>query len=156
MARSLVSSRQAGSAGGIETDEVNVEMMTDPIADMLTRIRNAYRSNKDYVDIPASKIKAQIARIMLEGGYIKNVKFIDDGLQGSIRVYIKYNEGRRSAIEGIRRISLPSCRVYVTRDNLPRVMGGFGTAIISTSHGIMTEKDARKDGVGGEVLCHIW
>jgi small subunit ribosomal protein S8 len=131
-------------------------MMTDPIADMLTRVRNAYRSNKDYVDIPASKIKAQIARILLEGGYIGNVKFINDGLQGSIRVYIKYTDGRKSAIEGIRRISMPSRRVYVTRDRLPRVMGGFGTAILSTSRGVMTEKEARKHGVGGEVLCHIW
>lgn len=131
-------------------------MMTDPIADMLTRIRNAYRSNKDHVDIPASQIKAQIARIMLESGYVSNIKFIDDALQGSIRVYIKYNEGRKSAIEGIRRISMPSCRVYVTRDKLPRVMGGFGTAIVSTSQGVMTEKEARKHGVGGEVLCHIW
>ena len=131
-------------------------MMTDPIADMLTRVRNAYRSNKDYVDIPASKIKAQIARILLEGGYIGNVKFINDGLQGSIRVYIKYTEGHKSAIEGIRRISMPSRRVYVTRDRLPRVMGGFGTAILSTSRGVMTEKEARKHGVGGEVLCHIW
>jgi small subunit ribosomal protein S8 len=131
-------------------------MMTDPIADMLTRIRNAYRSNKDWVDIPASKMKAQIARIMLEGGYIKNVKYIDDGLQGALRVYIKYNEGRRPVIEGIKRISVPSRRVYVTRDRLPRVMGGFGTAIISTSRGVMTDKEARKEGVGGEVLCHIW
>jgi small subunit ribosomal protein S8 len=131
-------------------------MMTDPIADMLTRVRNAYRSNKDYVDIPASQIKAQIARIMLEGGYVSNVKFIDDDLQGAIRVYIKYNEGRKPVIEGIRRISKPSRRVYVTRDRLPRVMGGFGTAIISTSRGVMTEKEARKHGVGGEVLCHIW
>ena len=131
-------------------------MMTDPIADMLTRVRNAYRSNKDYVDIPASKIKAQIARILLEGGYIGNVKFVNDGLQGSIRVYIKYTDGRKSAIEGIRRISMPSRRVYVTRDRLPRVMGGFGTAILSTSRGVMTEKEARKHGVGGEVLCHIW
>ena len=130
--------------------------MTDPIADMLTRVRNAYRSNKDHVDIPASKIKAQIARIMLEGGYIRNVKFIDDGLQGALRIYIKYNEGRRPAIEGIRRISVPSRRVYVTKDNLPRVMGGFGTAIISTSRGVLTDKEARKEGVGGEVLCHIW
>jgi small subunit ribosomal protein S8 len=135
---------------------VNEEMMTDPIADMLTRIRNAYRSNKDHVDIPASKIKAQIARILLEGGYIGNVKFIDDGLQGSLRVYIKYNEDRKPVIEGIRRISMPSRRVYVTRDKLPRVMGGFGTAIISTSRGVMTDKEARKHGVGGEVLCHIW
>jgi len=131
-------------------------MMTDPIADMLTRIRNAYRSNKDWVDIPASKIKAQIARIMLEGGYIRNVKYIDDGLQGQLRVYIRYNEGRRPVIEGIKRISVPSRRVYVTRDKLPRVMGGFGTAIISTSQGVMTDKEARKAGVGGEVLCHIW
>jgi small subunit ribosomal protein S8 len=135
---------------------VNEEMMTDPIADMLTRIRNAYRSNKDHVDIPASKIKAQIARILLEGGYIGNVKFIDDGLQGSLRVYIKYNEDRKPVIEGIRRISMPSRRVYVTRDKLPRVMGGFGTAIISTSRGVMTDKEARQHGVGGEVLCHIW
>jgi len=131
-------------------------MMTDPIADMLTRVRNAYRSNKDQVDIPASKIKAQIARIMLEGGYLSNVKFIDDGLQGTLRVYLKYNEGRTSAIEGIKRISLPSRRVYVTRDKLPRVMGGFGTAIISTSRGVLTDKECRKNGVGGEVLCHIW
>jgi small subunit ribosomal protein S8 len=131
-------------------------MMTDPIADMLTRIRNAYISNKDHVDIPASKIKAQIARIMLEGGYVTNVKFIDDGLQGTIRVYMKYSDNRRSAIEGIRRISVPSRRVYVTKDKLPRVMGGFGTAIISTSQGVMTDKEARKHGVGGEVLCHIW
>jgi small subunit ribosomal protein S8 len=132
------------------------EMMTDPIADMLTRVRNAYRSNKDFVDIPASKIKAQIARIMLEGGYLGNVKYIDDGLQGKLRVYLKYNEGRKSAIEGIKRISLPSRRVYVTSDNLPRVMGGLGTAIISTSRGVMTDKECRKVGVGGEVLCHIW
>jgi small subunit ribosomal protein S8 len=131
-------------------------MMTDPIADMLTRVRNAYRAKKSHVDIPASKIKAQIARIMLEGGYINDVKYIDDGLQGMLRVYMKYDSDNRSVIEGIKRISLPSRRVYVDSGNIPRVMGGYGTAIISTSKGIMTDKECRAHGVGGEVLCHIW
>lgn len=131
-------------------------MMTDPIADMLTRVRNAYRAKKEHADIPASKLKAEIARILIEGGYVKDVKYIDDGLQGLLRVYIKYNQDRSCAIEGMKRISKPSRRVYVTGDKLPRVMGGYGTAIISTSRGVMTDKDCRKLGVGGEVLCHIW
>lgn len=131
-------------------------MMTDPIADMLTRIRNAIKARKPYVNIPASKIKAQIARIMLERGYVKNVKFIDDGVQGKLRIYLKYSENNESAIEGLKRISVPSRRVYVTKHSIPRVMGGYGTAIISTSKGIMTDKECRELGIGGEVLCHIW
>lgn len=131
-------------------------MMTDPIADMLTRVRNGYRSKKRYVDIPASKMKAQIARIMLEGGYVENVKYIDDDLQGALRVYLKYNKKNESIIEGLKRISVPSCRVYVNRSTIPRVMGGYGTAIISTSKGVMTDKECRSLGIGGEVICHIW
>lgn len=131
-------------------------MMTDPIADMLTRIRNAIHMKEDCADIPASRIKAHIARILLEGGYVKNVKYIDDGLQGKLRVYLKYNEKYASAIEGLQRISVPSRRIYVRRDKIPRVMGGYGTAIISTSRGILTDKECRTLGVGGEVLCHVW
>ncbi len=131
-------------------------MMTDPIADMLTRIRNAIISKKSHVDMPASKIKARIAKILLEGGYVDNVKYIDDGLQGQLRVYLKYNERSVCAIEGLRRISLPSRRVYVTKVEIPRVMGGYGTAIISTSKGVLTGKECRALGVGGEVICHIW
>ena len=131
-------------------------MMTDPIADMLTRVRNAYRSSKMHVDIPASKIKAQIARIMLEHGFVKDVRYIADGVQGKIRVYIKYDANNKSVIEGIKRISLPSRRVYVDKNEIPRVMGGFGTAIVSTSKGVLSDKECRTLGVGGEVLCHIW
>jgi small subunit ribosomal protein S8 len=131
-------------------------MMTDPIADMLTRIRNAIHINEAHVDIPASRIKAHIARILLERGYVSNVKYIDDGLQGKLRVYLKYDDQNVSAIEGLQRISLPSRRVYVNKGRIPRVMGGYGTAIISTSQGILTDKECRARGIGGEVLCHIW
>ena len=131
-------------------------MMTDPIADMLTRVRNAIHAKKGYVDIPASRMKAQIAKIMLEGGYVRNVKYIDDGLQGKIRIYIKYGQDNTSVIEGIKRVSMPSRRVYVSKGTIPRVMGGYGTAVISTSKGVMTDKECRKQGVGGEVICHIW
>ncbi|HUV37043.1 MAG TPA: 30S ribosomal protein S8 [Patescibacteria group bacterium] len=131
-------------------------MMTDPIADMLTRIRNAIIGKKRHVDMPASKMKARIAKILLDGGYVENIKYIDDGLQGQLRVYLKYNERNACAIEGLRRISLPSRRVYVTKMEIPRVMGGYGTAIISTSKGVLTDKDCRILGVGGEVICHIW
>ncbi len=131
-------------------------MMTDPIADMLTRIRNAIIDKKRQVDIPASKMKARIAKILLEGGYVDNVKYIDDGLQGELRVYLRYNERSVCAIEGLKRVSLPSRRVYATKAEIPRVMGGYGTAIISTSKGVLTDKDCRSLGVGGEVICHIW
>ncbi len=131
-------------------------MMTDPIADMLSRIRNALKIKKLHVDVPASRIKAQIARILREGGYISNVKYIDDGLQGKIRIYLKYTDNNESVIEGLKRVSKPSRRVYVNKGTIPRVMGGYGTAVISTSKGIITDKDCRDLGVGGEVLCHIW
>lgn len=131
-------------------------MMTDPIADMLTRIRNAIIDKKRHVDVPASKIKAQIAKILREGGYVDNVKYIDDNLQGQLRIYLKYNDNNICAIEGMKRISVPSRRVYVTKERIPRVMGGYGTAIISTSRGVMTDKECRTQGVGGEVICHIW
>jgi small subunit ribosomal protein S8 len=131
-------------------------MMTDPIADMLSRIRNALKIKKNYVDVPASRIKAQIAKILREGGYVKNVKYIDDGLQGEIRIYLKYTESNDSVIEGLKRVSKPSRRVYVNKGTIPRVMGGYGTAVISTSKGVVTDKDCRDLGVGGEVLCHIW
>ena len=131
-------------------------MMTDPIADMLTRLRNAIRAAKMHVDIPASRMKAQIAKILLDGGYVRNVKYIDDGLQGKIRIYIKYTSNNESVIEGIKRVSVPSRRVYVNKGTIPRVMGGYGTAVISTSKGILTDKECRELGVGGEVICHIW
>ncbi len=131
-------------------------MMTDPIADMLTRVRNAIHARKGHVDIPASRMKAQIAKILLDGGYVRNVKYIDDGLQGKIRIYIKYTPDNASVIEGIKRVSMPSRRVYVSKGTIPRVMGGYGTAVISTSKGVLTDKECRKLGVGGEVLCHIW
>ncbi len=131
-------------------------MMTDPIADFLTRIRNAVKEKKTHVDIPASKMKANIAKILLEHGYVKNVRFMEDTKQGILRIYLKYDSEKRSAIEGLRRISLPSRRVYVTKDNIPRVRGGYGTAIISTSRGLLTDKECRALGIGGEVICHVW
>ena len=131
-------------------------MMTDPIADMLARIRNALKMKMAHVDIPASRIKAQIAKILRDGGYISNVKYIDDGLQGKIRIYLKYTESNDSVIEGLKRVSKPSRRVYVGKGTIPRVMGGYGTAVISTSKGLLTDKECRDQGVGGEVLCHIW
>jgi small subunit ribosomal protein S8 len=131
-------------------------MMTDPIADMITRLRNGIKAKKPYVDIPASRIKAQIAKIFLENGYLKNVKYIEDNKQGMLRIYYKYDDDRRCAIEGLRRVSAVSRRVYVTKNRIPRVMGGYGTAVISTSKGLLTDKECRVSGVGGEVLCQIW
>jgi len=131
-------------------------MMTDPIADLIVRIRNGKKAKKSYIDCPASRIKAQIAKILLDNGYVKNVKYIDDNKQGLLRIYYKYDEQRVCAIEGLRRVSFTSRRVYVPKDKIPRVMGGFGIAIISTSKGVMTDKECHALGVGGEVLCHVW
>ena len=131
-------------------------MVTDPIADMLVRLRNGKKAKMAHVDIPASRVKAQIAKILLDNGYVKNVKYVDDDRQGLIRIYYKYDEQHACAIEGMKRVSLTSRRVYVPKERVPRVMGGFGIAIISTSKGLMTDKDCRALGVGGEVLCHIW
>ena len=129
--------------------------ITDPIADMLTRIRNAGSAKNATVDIPASKMKKAIAEILLEEGYIKNFQIINDGLQGIIRVTLKYN-GNEKAIAGLRRVSKPGLRVYAGADELPRVLRGLGIAIISTSKGIMTDKKAREAHVGGEVLAFVW
>ena len=130
--------------------------ITDPIADMLTRIRNANSAKHLSVDIPASNLKKSIAEILLEEGYIKNYQIIDDGKQGIIRVSLKYAENKQRVISGIKRISKPGLRVYAGKDELPRVLRGLGIAIISTSKGVMTDKKARKENVGGEVLAYIW
>jgi len=129
--------------------------MVDPIADMLTRIRNAQVAGHDNVSIPASNMKKSIAKILLAEGYVKNVEFIDEGVQGSIRVTLKYVE-KRPVIVGLKRISRPGLRVYARCDEIPKVLGGLGTAIISTSKGVMTDKEARKNAIGGEVLAYIW
>ena len=130
--------------------------ITDPIADMLTRIRNANSARHLTVDIPASNLKKSIAEILLEEGYIKNYQIIDDGKQGILRVSLKYAENKQRVISGIKRISKPGLRIYAGKDELPRVLRGLGIAIISTSKGIMTDKKARKENVGGEVLAYIW
>lgn len=130
-------------------------VITDPIADMLTRIRNAQVAGHDNVSIPASNMKKSIAKILLAEGYIKNIEFINDGVQGAIRVTLKYAD-KRPVIVGLKRISRPGLRVYARSNEIPRVLGGLGTAIISTSKGVMTDKEARKNAVGGEVLAYIW
>ncbi len=129
--------------------------ITDPIADMLTRIRNANAAKHATVDIPASKMKKAIAEILLEEGYIKNFQIISDGAQGVIRVTLKYN-GNDKVISGLRRVSKPGLRVYAGADELPQVLKGLGIAIISTSKGVMTDKKARANHVGGEVLAFVW
>lgn len=130
--------------------------ITDPIADMLARIRNANNAKHDTVDVPASNMKKAIAQILLEEGYIKNFQLIDDGTQGVIRITLKYNAGKEKVLSGLRRVSKPGLRVYAGADELPRVLRGLGTAIVSTSKGVMTDKKAREAHVGGEVLAFIW
>ena len=130
--------------------------ITDPIADMLTRIRNANNAKHDTVEVPASNMKKAIAQILLEEGYIKNFQLIDDGTQGVIRITLKYNAGKEKVLSGLRRVSKPGLRVYAGADELPRVLRGLGTAIVSTSKGVMTDKKAREAHVGGEVLAFIW
>ena len=130
--------------------------ITDPIADMLTRIRNAGSARHETVDVPNSKIKKAIAEILLEEGYIKSFQLIDDGTQGVIRITLKYLPGKEKAIQGLRRVSKPGLRVYAGADELPQVLRGLGIAIISTSKGIMTDKKARAQHVGGEVLAFVW
>ena len=130
--------------------------MTDPIADMLTRIRNANTAGHPTVDIPASKMKKSIAGILKEEGYIEDFEVIDDNKQGIIEIALKYGPNKAPAIMGIRRVSKPGLRIYTDVENMPRVINGLGIAIISTNKGIMTDKDARKANVGGEVLAYIW
>ena len=130
--------------------------MTDPIADMLTRIRNGNSAKFSKVDIPASKIKIQIARILKDEGYIKNFKVIKDNRQGILRLYLKFDEKNQQVLSSIKRISRPSRRFYAQNDTIPRVLNGMGLAILTTSKGVMTEREARKLGVGGEIICTVW
>jgi small subunit ribosomal protein S8 len=129
--------------------------ITDPIADMLTRIRNANSAKHETVDVPASKMKKAIAQILLDEGYIKSFQIVDNGTQGIIRITLKYN-GTEKVISGLRRVSKPGLRVYAGADELPQVIKGLGIAIISTSKGVMTDRRARKEHVGGEVLAFVW
>ena len=130
--------------------------ITDPIADMLTRIRNANSAKQETVDVPASNMKKSIAQILLDEGYIKSFQLIDDGTQGVIRIALKYNAGKEKVISGLKRVSKPGLRVYAGADELPKVLRGLGIAIISTSKGVMTDKAARAAHVGGEVLAFVW
>lgn len=130
--------------------------VTDPIADMLTRIRNANAAGHHEVRVPASKLKAEIARILKEEGFIQDWTWVDDGPQGTLRITLKYGPKRERVLRGIRRVSKPGLRVYVRRAQIPRVRGGLGVAILSTSRGILTDRQARRLGVGGEVLCYVW
>ena len=131
-------------------------VINDPIADMLTRIRNGLIARHDSVTMPASNMKKAIAKILLDEGYIKSVDYIDDGIQGQIKVTLKYVQGKESVIKGLKRISKPGLRVYARSSEIPKVLGGLGIAIVSTSKGVMTDKEARNAGVGGEVLAYIW
>ena len=130
--------------------------ITAPIADMLTRIRNANNAKHDTVDVTASNMKKSIAQILLEEGYIKNFQLLDDGTQGVIRITLKFNAGKEKVLSGLRRVSKPGLRVYAGADELPRVLRGLGTAFVSTSKGVMTDKKARELHVGGEVLAFVW
>lgn len=131
-------------------------MLTDPIADMLTRIRNANHQRHETVDVPASKIKLAIAEILKNEGFISGYEVIEEGVQNTIRIALKYINKKERVITGIRRISKPGLRIYVNSNELPTVLGGLGIAVISTSKGIMTDKLARQQKVGGEVLCYVW
>lgn len=131
-------------------------VMTDPIADMLTRIRNANSVYHDKVEVPSSKIKQAVVNILKEEGFIKDYELIEDGKQGILRISMKYGANREKVITGIKRISKPGLRVYAKKDELPRVLGGLGIAIISTSKGLMSDKNARKAGLGGEVVAYVW
>lgn len=131
-------------------------VINDPIADMLTRIRNGLIARHDSVAMPASNMKKAIAKILLDEGYIKSVDYVDDGLQGQIKIVLKYVQGKESVIKGLKRISKPGLRVYARSSEIPKVLGGLGIAIVSTSKGVMTDKEARNAGIGGEVLAYIW
>jgi small subunit ribosomal protein S8 len=130
-------------------------VMTDPIADMLTRIRNATIVKGKVVEIPFSKIKFELAKILKEEGYVQDHEFVEDENQGSIRIYLKYN-GKENVITGLKRISKPGLRVYAQKEEIPKVLGGLGIAVLSTSKGIITDRKARVEGIGGEVICYVW
>jgi len=130
--------------------------ISDPIADMLTRIRNAEKAKFNSVDVPGSKLKSELAKILKEEGYIRNFKFLKDGKQGILRVYLKYGPGQANTIYGLKRVSKPGRRIYLKYKDIQPVYNGMGIAILSTSKGIMTDKKARQEKVGGEVLCQVW
>lgn len=131
--------------------------VTDPISDMLTRVRNAGKAKLDTAVIPSSKLKTEIAKILFEEGYINSFEVSDgENINGILKIYLKYGRDRKGVIEGLKRISKPGLRVYAEKENIPRVLGGLGTVIISTSQGIMTGKKAKKLGIGGEIICYIW
>ncbi|MBE6669123.1 MAG: 30S ribosomal protein S8 [Ruminococcaceae bacterium] len=130
--------------------------MSDVIADMLTRIRNANNAKHASVDVPASKMKKSIAQILLDEGYIKSYEVVEDGKQGVIKIQLKYTQGKQKVIRGLKRVSKPGLRIYASCEDMPKVMNGLGIAIVSTSKGVMTDKAARLANVGGEVLCFIW
>ena len=131
-------------------------MRSDPIADMLTRIRNASRAAHEKVDIPASRLKARVAEILKDEGFIKNFRLLEDTKQGTLRVYLKYGAGNEKMISGLVRVSTPGRRIYVTHDKIPSILAGMGVALLSTSRGVVTGRDARKQKVGGEVLAYVW
>lgn len=131
-------------------------VMTDPIADLLTRVRNANVAYHEKLEVPGSKIKRAIADILKEEGFIREVEWIDDKKQGVVRIYLKYGQNKERVITGLRRISKPGLRVYAKKDEIPRVLGGLGIAILSTSRGLMSDRKARKEGLGGEVICYVW
>jgi small subunit ribosomal protein S8 len=130
--------------------------MTDPIADMLARIRNGVRARLPKVDVPASKLKAEIARILKDEGYISNYKRSEDDKQGVLRIYLKYGPGMERVITDVQRVSRPGCRIYCAKDQIPRVYGGLGINVLSTSRGLMTGRSAAREGVGGEILFNVW
>jgi small subunit ribosomal protein S8 len=130
--------------------------VSDPIADLLTCIRNACKAKHKKVDVPTSKVKAEVVRVLLREKYINNYKSIDDKKRGLLRIYLKYDQKERPVIQGIERVSKPGRRVYIRRHEVPRVQGGLGTALVSTPSGIMTDQEARDEGLGGEYLCRIW
>ncbi len=131
-------------------------MMTDPIADMLTRIRNGVSARLTKVDIPSSKLKIELARILKEEGYIQNYKDIEDDKHGTLRVFLRRIADGSEVVQGLKRVSRPGCRIYVPKDKIPRVQGGLGINILSTSRGLMTGRQAVREGVGGEILCNVW
>jgi len=131
-------------------------MRSDPIADLLTRIRNASRAEHEKVDIPASRLKVRIAELLKDEGFIKNFRVLEDTKQGTLRVYLKYGPGNEKMISGLVRVSTPGRRVYAKHDKLPTILGGMGVALLSTSHGVVTDRDARRQKLGGEVLAYVW
>jgi small subunit ribosomal protein S8 len=131
-------------------------MRSDPIADLLTRIRNASNAEHEKVDIPSSRLKVRIAELLKDEGFIKNFRVLEDARQGTLRVYLKYGTGNEKMISGLVRVSTPGRRVYVTNDKIPSILAGMGVALLSTSRGVFTDREARKQKVGGEVLAYVW